>query len=173
MPSGGRSRLLVTALMCFIFSVASVVIVPFWTLPLHLEHNPDDPATGYIFTAIMLSVSLWALIFMVGATVAGLWRASILLELHDGELVGYNYWKRRKAIRLDEIKTIQTEWTSFLHGLYPNVKVITGSGEKIVIHHGVRPLGKCVEAIRKRAVNVGKVDYRGLDKKRKSWGAVD
>lgn len=172
-PDNESYKRIFSFVVFFSFSLIVVFIGPFYALPKALSFQPESAFDAYIVVSVGFILGLWALIFFLLPMAREFWRAHFFLELHDDELVGYNLWKHQKSIRFDEIKTIQTEWRSFLHGMYPNVKVVTGSGEKIVVHHGIRPLGKCVEAIRKRAVNVEKVDYRGLDKKRKIWGAVD
>lgn len=164
---------ILTFIVFFVFAVVGTVVGPLFALPQALQYQPENKFDAYVVVGAGLILGAWAMIFFLLPMAREFWRAHFFLELHEDELVGFNLWKHRKSIRFDEIKMIQTEWRSFLHGMYPNVKVVTGSGEKIVVHHGIRPLGKCVEAIRKRAVNVEKVDYRGLDKKRKIWGAVD
>jgi hypothetical protein len=126
----------------------------------------NDPV--YLIIAILGFSLAGAGLYTFWYQVVGFWTHAFTVEIYADRIIGYNMWKKATTILPEDIVSIKRQ-----RGGWYNMIIRTNKNEKLIIPEGMDYYGKCVEAIREKAVNVKEVDYGGTDKRERVWNSFD
>lgn len=145
--------------------IPAVIFIPgIFAMMIYLSsrYNELNSSKGYILfyvSIVGLVLSLYSFIRFALA----FWKSAYFVDLTEDSVIGYNLWKQPKEILYNDIVSIKKDKRS------NSILVISNNRVIMDINPNIDYFGKCVEAIRERAINVKEVDYGGLDKDQTIW----